>query len=115
MGGFAGRLSSSTWAVSARARRRVVGLKVMTLHPLLAMVALALFAKLLVDEPGSSQVPGPVVVEVAPGPPPILLTPMSGTVLDPGLAETLSTSTARVKVLHRARDEELEPGSAPVS
>ena len=70
VGCFAGRMASSTWAVSARARRRVPGLKVIILHPLLAMVALAFFAKLMVEVPGTSQVPSPVVVEVSPGPPP---------------------------------------------
>ena len=115
MGGFAGRLASSTWAVSARVRKMVVGLKVMTLHPLLAILAFAFFAKLMVEVPGSSQVPGTVVVEMAPGPPPLLLTPMSGTVLDPGLAETQVTSTAREKVLHLTRDKELDPGPEPVS
>ena len=113
VGGFAGRLASSTWAVSARARRRVPGLRVLTLHPLLVIVAFALFAKSMV-EPGSSQAASPVVLEVVPDPPP-LITPMSGTVMDPGLRETLATSTARVQVLHLARDKELDPGPSPVS
>ena len=115
VGGFAGRLASSTWAVSARARRRVPGLSVMTVHPLLVMVALAFFAKLQVEVPGTSQVPGPMVAEMAPGQPPLLLTPMSGTVLDPGLGETMVTSTTKVKVLYLAREEELDPGPEPVS
>ena len=90
-------------------------MRVMTLHPLLAMVALAFFAKLMVEVPGTSQVPSPVVVEVSPGPPPLLLTSMSGTVLDPGLAETLATSTTRVQVLHLAREEPVLPSDSFIS
>ena len=108
VGGFVGRLARP-------GRRRVAGLKVMNLHPLVVILACAFFAKLMVEVPGTSQVPGPVVVQVAPGPPTLLLTPMSGTILDPGLAETLATSTVRVQVVHLARDEELDPGPVPVS
>ena len=115
LGGFAARLASSTWAVTARAKRRVAGVKVMTLHPLLVILAFAFFTKLIVDVPGTSQVPSPVVVQVVPGPPPLPLTPITGSVLDPGLAETLATSTARVQVLLLSGDVELNPGPGDIT
>ena len=115
VGGFAAKPASSTWAVTARARRRVAGLKVMTLHPLLIILAFAFFTKLLVDVPGTSQVPSLVVVQVVPGPLPLLLTPITGSVLDPGLAETLATSTARAQVLLLSGDVELNPGPGDIT
>ena len=83
------------------------------LTPQLVILALAFFTKLQVEVPGTSQVPSPTVVEVAPGPQLLLLTPMSGTVLDPGLGETMVTSTTRVQVLNMDKNEELDPGPEP--